>query len=321
MLKNNLDIKVLISFIILNILIFMYFYYFNSIFPLNFIDDIGKIIYNRSIIQSMEWNARVGETLSIIFLRFDKIYYNIFISIVHIIFINLVFFYSFTKLPKSYKDIFFIFIIFVLWVSIQSLFMFVELSLWVSGSLNHLFGNVLLLLVFIPYFYLFYNKNIINNKWIIFLLVPVVYFTSFMNSYVSVPIFLGMMGLSVLFYYLKNKRIPLWSINGIIFGIFGFVSVILFSSEIRSRKLIDMDENFFNLYPHRYKLSLFDINNVFHINNKLFLLFLILFVLFSLFLLYKKLLNFFINEKFIKISFLICLYLGIPLIFASKTDW
>ncbi|MDR0484895.1 MAG: DUF6056 family protein [Alphaproteobacteria bacterium] len=304
-------------YVSINILIFIYFYYFSSIFPL-FNDDyvntseylIAKnldfskieLIYNH-VKNSLHWNARIGESLSYIFKYFDKFYYDVFISFINIVFINLVFFYSFSKSPSRYKDVFYLFIIFVLYISLQIIFS--ENSLWVASTLNHLFGNVLLLLVFIPYFYLFYNKNIIKNNWVIFLLVPIIYFISFMNSYTSVPLFLGMMGLSVLFYYFKNKKIPVWSIVGIISGFLGFLCVLILSSQTGTvEKSIIKD---FHVYRYNFIL----INKYLYINYKLFLLILLIFITYILcVLIFRKDIRILKNETFIKIFLIFSLYFG-----------
>ncbi|MDR2008017.1 MAG: DUF6056 family protein [Alphaproteobacteria bacterium] len=318
-------------YISINLIIFLYFYYFNFRFPLHDEDWIGSeyLVYHKldffkikaifhDVVNYFHWNARIGQSLSSIFSYFDKYVYNIFISLITTIFINLVFFYSFSRNLNKYRDIFLLLIIFVLLISIPSSLMFADMFLFKSRALNHLFGNVILLLVFIPYFYLFYNKDIIQNKLNIFLLVPVVYFISFINSYMSVPLFLGMMCLSILVYYIKNKKIPIWSIIGVIFSVCGYLFVLKTSEEIARRGVLDTSRLFKTFYkvPSRFQ----EMNNLFGLNSNLFIIFLIVFGIFAIALFYKKKFSLLNNEFFIKILLLLGLYIGYIIIFSSGAN-
>lgn len=320
MFKNK---KSLFLIIFLNLCMFIYFYYLSIRFPIFGSDYISssenlvkstltldklKEIYF-AIIKESYWNLRIGNLLSILLSFFSREYFAVVISFTNILFINLIFFYSFSRFPNIYKtketlkDMLVIIFIFMIYVLISTNFL--NTSIWKSGSLNHLFGNVILLILFIPYYLLFYSKQVFKNNIFVLIFVTFIYFVFFINSYTSVPLFLLMMILSVLIFYLKNKKVEKWSIFGIISGLCGYIFLLKNGNQLKQNV---SEGNILLVILEKYYETFIKINNILKIETY-FILFISLFLIFILQAFYKKRYFLFKNIIFIKISILTALYL------------
>lgn len=158
------------------ILIVVLFFIINSITPLigeDYKFSVGKdhiYLYNFNIIidlfsrikyQSMHWNTRIGESISIFFGGFDKIYFNIFNSFMAVWYIYLTCIFQPCRHIKN--NIFCLVFSCLLILFCQPCLG--EIFFWRTGSTNYLWGIILLLVFMIPLIFLLYEEqDILKNK-------------------------------------------------------------------------------------------------------------------------------------------------------------
>jgi hypothetical protein len=117
------------------------------------------LVKERVVRQAMVWNARVGELASIVVGAFDKPVFNILNTVVIGLLVVLLFAIAFGRFPKkeSSLDLFAIFILMVLCICLHPALG--ELFFWKSGTCNHTWGVVLLLIFFLPFRFAMNNET------------------------------------------------------------------------------------------------------------------------------------------------------------------
>lgn len=227
-------------FMLLFIAIFVFLFCLNFFLPPQ-ADDLYAAQEAKNGIQSsiksyMTWNARIGEMLFVGFIGgINDSLFNVLNAFIGTIFIFVFFIFIFARLPKCDKNINdFVAIIFILFL----LLYFAPFGadfLWGSGSLNYMWGILLIMLILLPYrlFYqnIFANQKIIfniKNKFAVFSLYLAFFIFSFLGGMASEQI--GIVSIIVhivlLIYTLKAKiKLPLWYILGIICFIMGFCAL------------------------------------------------------------------------------------------------
>lgn len=177
---------------------------------LSFMDTVSWVI-DRIQIQSTTWNARLGEQLAIVFLAFNKDYFNILNSIVALIYGYLIFLYAFNRKMKfsEKSDLFSALMIFLLVI----IFMPVlgEIFFWETGATNYLWSLVLLLMFGYPYKKMLSDNSNIMNKYPK-LLIPyfILSFLSGMTNENTVVVFGALVALVFFIKIIKKQKIFLW---------------------------------------------------------------------------------------------------------------
>lgn len=185
--------------------------------------DAGLSVLERMKNIYMGWNGRFGELLYVGFINaINDWRFDILNSIIGTIFILLVFFHTFGKLPKDKNDSFMLIFILFCFLYFSS---FGSDFLWTAGSLNYLWSGSLILLSFVPYHLFLRNKYYGKDFHLkpiyipfLFILCVIAGWSSEAMAVVSIVIHIAILG----FLFYKKIRIPKWYIIGIVLFIAGF---------------------------------------------------------------------------------------------------
>lgn len=205
-----------------------------------------------------EWGGRVVvHSIAQIFLWWGKPIFNIFNSVIFIVYVNLISCFSFGK--RSIIGILCSFLIVWLFIPVPGSVFF-----WLDGACNYLWGTTFILLLI----YRYYN-DILENKSSQkenFLLVPLWFLfgiiTGWCNENTSgMGIFVCC--LLTLYGYKKNKRVPFWKITGILGAVLGFSLMIVApgnsirsgSFDVPANPLKRLFEGFVRTNKHGFGLS------------------------------------------------------------------
>ncbi|RAX53137.1 hypothetical protein CCY99_05975 [Helicobacter sp. 16-1353] len=193
-------------------------------------DDLYAAIKAKDGIKSsiesyLSWNGRIGELLFVGFVGgINEHLFDVLNAFVGTIFIFIFFIFIFAKTPSTSKDFLTILLICFLLLYFAP---FGADFLWGAGSVNYMWGILLLMLVLLPY-RLFYQDIFTHQKTLFCVknrFLPLFIIFSFFGGMASEPI--GAVSIVIhiilLCYALKVKiKIPLWYILGIVFFILGF---------------------------------------------------------------------------------------------------
>ena len=221
-----LDSRILIF---LFVLIFLYLFFLNIFMPPQ-ADDIHASIrakrgFDSAITSYLTWNARIGELLFVGFVGgWSDIVFDFINALFGSIFIWIFFVFIFLRFPKN-DDIFCILLI------CFCLLYFAPFGadfLWVAGSLNYMWGILILMLALLPYriFWndVFTNKNqhIIKNPLIVF----ISFFAGMASEQLGIITILCHICLII---YARFRRIKLgaWYFGGVVFFVFGYLCLYL----------------------------------------------------------------------------------------------
>ena len=199
---------------------------------------IFSSLVSRIYHQSILWNARIGEQISIIFSLFDKTIFNVFNTIYIYISILLIFFYAFKRVVGSSRDIIFVFCIF------SMIFLFQpclgEIFFWRTGSTNYLWGLCILLLFSIPLLFMYYhNKDVLENRRLIVKIIYVLMgvFAGLTNENTVICCLLIYIAL-----FVKQKKRPIYIYLSCLTTFLSY-SFLLFGPSTRIRR-----ETYLNMY-------------------------------------------------------------------------
>lgn len=212
--------------------------------------------------QMTNWNVRIGEQISIIFSCFDKGLFNIFNSMVAMIYISLIYQYAFKKpFTISGKNVWYFFMSFCIIVFAQPVLG--EIFFWRTGSTNYLWALCLLLIFALPLrYYIGYDSiDIINfsKTKLIFLtfLGFIVGFTNENTIVVFITLYLG----TIIYNWRKHRYTPLWIYTSGISLTLGFICMYKApSTKIRANTYLQMfgiEEVTFNVYLIRAQNIIF----------------------------------------------------------------
>lgn len=193
-------------------------------------------IVDRIIIQSTTWNARLGEQLAIIFLAFNKNIFNVFNSLMVLVYGYLCFRYAFNRRInfKDQNDFASILLISVLLVAFMPALG--EIFFWETGATNYLWSLVLLLVFGYPYRILLdKQENLMNGKPVILALYYVLSFLSGMTNENTTIVFLGLILMVFLIFKMKKIKIFTWMYISSFLYVLGIIYLLLSpSTKIRS---------------------------------------------------------------------------------------
>lgn len=108
-------------------------------------------LFNRIVDQSLHWNMRLGETLTIVTGAFDKSIFNILNTVIVLTLVLLLFVYAFGRFPRCKKpeDSVGLFLIIFFLICLNPVLG--TIFFWKAGTANHTWGITLLLLFAVPY--------------------------------------------------------------------------------------------------------------------------------------------------------------------------
>lgn len=171
--------------------------------------------------QYMTWTGRsVVHVIVRFFTKFPKPVFNIFNSIIFIIFMVLVDSLSKTKEQKKYSAIRLLFIFALSWIFLPT---FGKTIFWLTGSVNYLTAMVIML-----FFIKKYHNSIIKKtkqstnqviQLIMFLLFGII--AGWCNENTSLGTLIVVVGYSIIHKATKKEKLPIWMITGIIGNLIG----------------------------------------------------------------------------------------------------
>lgn len=181
---------------------------------------IAERVYN----QSMNWNARLGEQLAIVFLTFNKDIFNILNSLMTLIYGYLVFIYAFNRKfnLENKSDIFSVLLIFLL--NIAYMPAFGEIFFWETGATNYLWSLVVLLIFGLPYRRMLSQDENFMSKYPK-ILIPY-YFLSFISGMTNENTVFAFAGLVFIVFFIrifKKQQIYRWMYISSVLYILGIV--------------------------------------------------------------------------------------------------
>lgn len=210
-------------------LIFLYLFILNIFLPPQ-ADDIQAAIHakdgiNSAIRSYIYWNARIGELLFVGFVAgFSDLVFDFTNAIIGSIFIYMFFIFTFARLPNNKKDLYCIVLICFLILYFAP---FGADFLWGAGSLNYMWGILIMMIALYPY-RIFWN-NIFTNKQMQIIkpsLIPLFIISSICAGMASeqLGIITILVHIGFLIYATKNKiKLNIWYYLGVICFIIGYL--------------------------------------------------------------------------------------------------
>ena len=166
-----------------------------------------KSIVSR-INEQLQWNVRLGDQLSIIFLSLNINIFKILNTILQMYFFVLLFFWGNGRLPKSKLDFLSLSVTSVMFFFICS--PFDEIFFWLTGSCNYLWTLCILLSCAIPIrlYLVKFDFNIKNNV-LVFLYCFLCLFAGLTNEN-TVPFIIALGVFLIIFTKMKKMKTPKW---------------------------------------------------------------------------------------------------------------
>lgn len=233
-------------------------------------DKFG-LIYDKVSYQFSNWNSRIGEQLAILFLGFDKTFFNVINSLVFVCLAVLNIQFSLGDLKHISTVKLTAYISFTLMIYYVFLPALGESVFWLTGSTNYLWGLVLLLIFIVPFFRLFeFPTKTENGLPIYYVLIG---FLSGMTNENTVPVSITLCLLAI--FRLKHTKIPVhYSYYlGVFFHLIGYL-VLFFSPSTKIRR--EYYNQVFGVTNHSILDYLDHLNNIlkyFYQYYKVYLLF------------------------------------------------
>ena len=238
--------KIIFSLFI--IIVFLLIFILQSNVPMLGYDDYilnsshGRdISYLISIINNniINWNGRSLQIIGCLIGFLPRWCFWIINTFAIILFVYLVYYYSFSELEikhknEKYKNI----ILTVLLVSAYILYLFpatFDVFFWMPGACNHLWSVIITLLFLIPYYKLLYGKNVFENKKSFIIILYILSGSIVGSSLENISIF----GILFILYTLiksSTKKRYTWQVGGFISYIVG-VAYLYFLPSTSKRKL------------------------------------------------------------------------------------
>ena len=293
--KDNSKCKTRIIVSIAIVVIFILIFLLQSNVPMLGYDDFilnsprGKgVAYLIAEIKSSikNWNGRSSQIIGHLIGFCPRYIFWILNSLAIILFIYLVYYYSFSESDKKnrYKNIILTFLIVMAYIFYLFPATF-DVFFWMPGACNHLWSVIITLIFLIPYYKLLYNKNVFEKKnkavIIIYILLGLIAGASLEN----ISIFGILLILYTFIKSLREKKILKWQVGGFISYIIG-ISYLFFLSSTKKREAKFLAGT--NIIQRGYKKITY-ILECFFVENKYFIfIILILLIVFIIYLKYKK---------------------------------
>ena len=236
---------------------FRYNFMYESFMPndgvqrLSSFSDIIKSMYNHYFM----WGGRItAHTLVQFFLMFDKQFFNIINSIAFVGLAVLVYLHS--NVSKKINIPLLIGIIFSLWFFIPQFGLTV---LWVSGAGNYLWCTIIILLFLLPYRKYLENEHSFKDNTLNFILMIIIgILAGWTNENTGGAMILLTM-LFIVYYKLKNVKIPNWAFSGFVSSCIGFGLLVLAPGnnarkEYLVNKTINIIKNIGNVFGTSFTL-------------------------------------------------------------------
>ncbi len=299
-LKHKNKILIIILFIIFLLLL-------NNI-PIMGIDDYKlnapDLFFKHYINDVISWSVRSGETIAYLIGRFPKIVFNIINSGMIILFLYLIYYYSFSKskLKKTSFIISFLLSIAAIFYLFPAMY---ENFFWMAGACNHLYGVCFNLLFLIPFYNIFFNKKTnFKNKIYYFAYLLLAIISGLALENIGIYIILLMLA-AIIWDKINNKRKLIdYKKEIIAFFIYlaGYVYLLFSPSSVARKKFYFKNIYFYNNGNATNRL--YKLIKIFFNENKVFIyIFLLLLVTFIIYNLIKKKKI----EKVIKINIVLCI--------------
>lgn len=210
--------------------------------------DLMKSILHRVIDHfnpnNTTFNLRHGDTITMLILNLGNLLslgkglFNIFNSILTLLFFMLIFFWGNCRFPNfnSVKDFAVFSVIPVLFLICS--FSIGEVFFWCGGSTNYLWCGTILLAAGIPYRKYLNDENYSIKKSLIFGYIVLSYIASWTNEN-TVPIVILLGGFLLLREFIKNgiKKIPIWLLLSVLSMGIGY-SILVFSPNTKRRTMV-----------------------------------------------------------------------------------
>lgn len=182
------------------------------------------------------WGGRnVVHFIAQTFLMFDKNVFNIFNTIVFILYIYLIYFHATFK--KEYKVSTLVLILFLAWYFMPS---FGETILWLVGTCNYLWGTTIILMFLLP-FRMSLVKTIKMNWFQELLFIVLGLLAGWTNENTSAAMLF--MIFLIIIKQAKDKNIKRWQITSYVASIIGFALMILAPGNFGRAKFYVEDGN------------------------------------------------------------------------------
>ena len=164
----------------------------------------------------------IAQGLTQVFAVYGKQYFNILNSLVFVGITSLVYFHSNYGKKSSWRIYLIVCVVF--WFFTPDL---MATSLWMAGSLNECWVVFFVLLFLVPYRILISDNGEIKHPVITTLFVLPIGFLAGAFNFQSFGLSIGFVVLTIAYMISKHKKIPVWSIVGLISTIFGTLFVLL----------------------------------------------------------------------------------------------
>jgi hypothetical protein len=171
------------------------------------------LLFNKIKLQAQYWSARVGEQLAIIFASYDKMFFNILNTALFFFFCYFVVIFSkgeFLPLKEAYSY-------FLLALASSLIILLIptlgEIFFWLDGSANYLWSIMILLLFFLPYRFLYTERDILEKKPILMILFYLLAILTGFSNENTVPAILAINILQFVVLTRKKNaegRLPRW---------------------------------------------------------------------------------------------------------------
>jgi hypothetical protein len=196
-----------------------------------------SLISNKIVVQSTNWNARLGEQLAIIFLAFNKSFFRILNIIVTFIFFYLILTYAKGDFPSINPTFFFL-------ITLQiSIFLLIpkvgDILFWITVASNYLWGVSILILFLLPYRLWYSGKDMFENASIMlrFLFIPLTVLAGMTNENTVIAVILMIIAGFIFAKkgFFKTMPTPRWYWQNMAFLLVGYGYLILSPSTKRRR--------------------------------------------------------------------------------------
>lgn len=317
--KDNSKCKTRIIVSIAIVVIFILIFLLQSNIPMLGYDDFilnsprGKgVAYLIAEIESSikYWNGRSSQIIGYLIGFCPRYIFWILNSLAIILFIYLVYYYSFSESDKKdrYKNIILTFLIVMAYIFYLFPATF-DVFFWMPGACNHLWSVIITLIFLIPYYKLLYNKNVFDKKnkavIIIYILLGLIAGASLEN----ISIFGILLILYTFIKSLREKKILKWQVGGFISYIIG-IAYLFFLSSTKKREAKFLAGT--NIAQRGLEKILY-IFEYFFVENKYFIF--IMLILLIIFIIYLKLKKQKYNNTFKNILLLFIFSISTLLIF------
>ena len=317
--KDNSKCKTRIIVSIAIAVIFILIFLLQSNIPMLGYDDFilnssnGKgVAYLIAEIESSikYWNGRSSQIIGYLIGFCPRYIFWILNSLAIILFIYLVYYYSFSESDKKdrYKNIILTFLIVMAYIFYLFPATF-DVFFWMPGACNHLWSVIITLIFLIPYYKLLYNKNVFDKKnkavIIIYILLGLIAGASLEN----ISIFGILLILYTFIKSLREKKILKWQVGGFISYIIGISYLFLLSSTNKRGAKFLAGTNI----AQRGLEKILYIFEYFFVENKYFIF--IMLILLIIFIIYLKLKKQKYNNTFKNILLLFIFSISTLLIF------